>query len=143
MSVCQRISVYALIMAVGAFINLSASTLEAHTVFKKALEKSYEGVKVSCNACHVKGKSKDDRNEGLGKAFYEEMKELNLTEGWKSKKGAEKKAYQTDVMVPAFKKALKIVKEKKKDEAGETWHTLIETAALDGLKLKDTGDEEE
>ncbi len=145
MSVCQRVSAYALIVAVGAFINLSfaASTLEAHTVFKKALEKSYEGVKVSCNACHVKGKSKDDRNEELGKAFYDQLKELNLTEGWKSKKGAEKKEYQTEVMIPAFKKALKVIKEKKKDEAGETWHTLIETAALDGLKLKETKDEEE
>lgn len=146
MSVCRRISVFAMIIAACVTFNLAfaVATVEAHTVFKKALEKSYKGVKVSCNACHLKGKPKSERNEGLGKAFYEEMKELNLTKEWKSKKGPEKKAYQKDVMLPAFKKALKVVKEKKKDEAGEeTWHQLIETAELDGLKLKDTDDEKE
>jgi ssDNA-binding Zn-finger/Zn-ribbon topoisomerase 1 len=145
MSVCRRIYTFAVAILMGVVISFTfgSSTLEAHTVFKKALEKSYEGVKVSCNSCHIKGKSKKQRNEDLGKAFYEEMKDQNLTEEWKSKKGAEKKAYQTDVMIPAFQKALKIVKEKKKEEGGDTWHTLIETAQLDGLKLKDTGDEEE
>ena len=145
MSVCRQISAYALIMVMGIVINLAIAqaSLEAHTVFKKALEKSYEGVKVSCNACHVKGKSKKERNEELGKVFYEQLKDQNLTEEWKSKKGAEKKAYQKEVMLPAFKKALEIVKEKKKEETEETWDALIKTAALDGLKLKDTGDEEE
>jgi len=146
MSFCHRISVYAMILAVGVVFNLgfAATPVEAHTAFKKALEKSYKGVKVSCNACHLKGKPKSERNEELGKVFYKQMKDLDLTKEWKSKKGPEKKAYQKEVMVPAFEKALKIVKEKKKDEASEdTWHTLIETAKLDGLKLKDTGDEEE
>ena len=146
MSVCRRISVFAMIVEACVTFNLAfaVATVEAHTVFKKALEKSYKGVKVSCNACHLKGKPKSERNEELGKAFYEEMKELNLTKEWKSKKGPEKKAYQKDVMLPAFKKALKVIKEKKKDEAGEeTWHQLIETAELDGLKLKDTDDEKE
>jgi hypothetical protein len=146
MSICRRISVFA--MTVVAFVAFSfaftVTTVDAHTVFKKAMEKEYSGVKVSCNACHVKGKPKSERNEELGKAFYEEMKELKLTEEWKSKKGSEKREYQKEVMLPAFKKALKVVKEKKKDEDGEaTWHQLIETAQLDGLKLKEAEDEEE
>ena len=146
MSVCRRISVSTMIIAACVAFNLAfaATTVEAHTVFKKALEKSYKGVKVSCNACHLKGKPKSDRNEELGKVFYEELKELNLTEDWKTKKGPEKRAFQKEVMLPAFKKALKVIKEKKKDEAGEeTWHQLIETAELDGLKLKEAEVEEE
>jgi len=146
MSVSRRISVSAMIIAACVAFNLAfaVTTVEAHTVFKKALEKSYKGVKVSCNACHLKGKPKSERNEELGKVIYEEMKELNLTKEWKSKKGPEKKEYQKEVMLPAFEKALKVIKEKKKDEAGEeTWHQLIETAELDGLKLKDTDDEKE
>lgn len=146
MSVCRRISVFTMILA--AFVAFSfafnVTTAEAHTVFKKALEKSYSGVKVSCNACHMKGKPKSERNEELGKAIYEELKELELTKEWKAKKGSEKREFQKEVMLPAFKKAMKVVKEKKKDEAGEsTWHQLIETAELDGLKLKETEDEEE
>jgi len=146
MSVCRRISISALTIAACFAFNLvfGATTAEAHTVFKKALEKSYKGVKVSCNACHVKGKPKTERNEGFGKVSYEEMKELNLTEDWKSKKGTEKRAFQKEVMLPAFEKAMKVIKEKKKDEDGEaTWDQLIKTAELDGLKLKETKDEEE
>ena len=146
MSVCRRISVSALAIAACVVFNFAfaATTVEAHTVFKKALEKSYKEVKVSCNACHLKGKPKSERNEELGKAIYEELKELNLTEDWKAKKGTEKRAFQKEVMLPAFKKALKVIKEKKKDEDGEaTWDELIKTVELDGLKLKETKDEEE
>ena len=145
MSVCHRIPVFA--MTVAAFVAFSftftVTTVDAHTVFKKALEKSYKGVKVSCNACHLKGKPKSERNDGLGKAFYEELKDQNLTEEWKSKEGKEKREFQKEVMLPAFKKALKVVKEKKEEKSGKTWNELIETAQLDGLKLKDTEDEEE
>ena len=146
MSVCRPISICSMMIVACVALNLafSAAPVEAHTVFKKALEKSYKTVKVSCNACHLKGKPKSERNEELGKVFYEELKELNLTEEWKSKKGSEKREFQKEVMLPAFEKALKVIKEKKKDEAGEaTWHQLIETAELDGLKLKETEVEEE
>ncbi|MDA8563013.1 hypothetical protein N9L06_01030 [Mariniblastus sp.] len=144
MSVCRPISVFAMTVAVFVAFTSTVTTVEAHTVFKKALEKSYKGVKVSCNACHLKGKPKSERNEGLGKVFYEQLKELKLTEEWKTKKGKEKREFQKEVMLPAFEKALKVVKEKKKDEAGDaTWGQLIETAELDGLKLKETEDEEE
>ena len=90
MSVCRPISVFAMTVAVFVAFTSTVTTVEAHTVFKKALEKSYKGVKVSCNACHLKGKPKSERNEGLGKVFYEQLKELKLTEEWKTKKGKEK-----------------------------------------------------
>jgi hypothetical protein len=121
-------------------LSISANSVDAHTIFKKSMEKSYENVKVSCNACHVKGKSKTERND-LGALFYEEFKDEELTKNWKSKKGAEKKKYQTDVMTPAFEKALKTVKEKKKEDVDKTYHQLIEAAELDGLKLKEKKDD--
>jgi len=33
----------------------------AHSLFKKSMEKSYPVMKVSCNACHVKGEKKSVR----------------------------------------------------------------------------------
>ena len=117
MSSCRQSATVASLLCVGFFVSLSisANSVDAHTIFKKSMEKSYENVKVSCNACHVKGKSKTERND-LGALFYEEFKDEELTKNWKSKKGAEKKKYQTDVMTPAFEKALKTVKEKKKED---------------------------
>jgi len=94
-------------------IVLVSGSAQAHTLFKKAMEKAYPTMKVSCNACHVKGESKEMRNE-FGELFYKELKEDKVTEAWKAAKAADKvdgtktrKAYEKDTMTPLFKKALK------------------------------------
>ena len=85
--------------------------------FKKQVQKKYPGMKVNCNACHVKGKPKTERND-FGKLFAKELKASNptLTEEWKSKKGAVKKKYESKTMVPAFDKALAKVKKLTNDK---------------------------
>lgn len=126
------------VVAVVGFVLVaccSSSPLFGHMVFKKAMDKEYEQVKVTCNGCHVKGEKKDVRND-LGKLFYAETESENLTEQWQEKKGSERKAFEQEVMLPAFTSALEVVKEKK-NEDGETYDELIKSGKLDGFSLKD------
>ena len=118
------------------FVFCATSESNAHMAFKKRLEAKYEGMKVSCNACHVKKKPKTERNE-FGKLFHKQWKETHakLTEEWKSKKGAEKKAYETEVMVPTFDKALKVVKEMKNDKK-EKYDDLIKAGKIPEITHK-------
>ena len=85
-----------------------SNSANAHSAFKKALAAKYPGKKISCDACHVKGEKKSVRNT-LGKLYYNQFKDKKLTETHKSKSGAEKKAFETEVMVPEFKKAMEAV----------------------------------
>lgn len=117
----------------------SAVPAEGHTVFKKALEKKFEGVRVSCDTCHVKGKPKTERNE-FGQLFHEQFKEEELTAKWEAF-GADrtgKKAFETEVMTPSFHKALEKVKQMKNKEE-MTYEALIKECKLDGLKPKKPG----
>ena len=104
-----------------------AASAEGHMTFKKQLQKKYPGVKVSCNACHVKGKPKTDRSE-FGKLFAKELKKTHptLSADFKGKKGQAKKDFEAKTMLPAFDKALKIVK-KAKNKKGETYDSLIKS----------------
>ena len=109
------------------------STSSAHMAFKKHLQKKYPGMKVNCNACHIKKKPKTERSE-FGKLFAKPLKESNptITADWKSKKGDEKKKYEAEVMVPAFDKLLTKVKMSKNDK-DEVYDELIKAGKIDGI----------
>ena len=112
---------------------LTGSTSSAHMSFKKELSKQYSDMKVSCNACHVKSKPKSQRNK-FGKLFYKELKEEKLTKGFKSRSGADRKEYEKDVMVPAFKKALTKIKKMKPKDSEETYDELIKAGEMPEIK---------
>ncbi len=71
----------------------------AHSVFKKQLEAKYPDRSISCNTCH--GKSKKDRNV-YGRLLMSQFDSKSLTADFKSKKGADKKAFENEVMIPEF-----------------------------------------
>lgn len=129
---------------------LAGGTAQAHTLFKKSLEKAYPTMKVSCNACHVKGEPKDVRNE-FGELFYKELKDDKVTESWKAAKAKDKadgtktvrKAYEKETMIPLFEKALKKLQKEKVPEvegeenpnAGKTYDELIKAELIADIKI--------
>ena len=132
-----------------AVISIALGTLGeetmAHTIFKKSMEKSYPIMKVSCNACHVKGEKKTVRND-FGEMFFKELKADNVTQAWKDAKGDGRdaqKAYEKKTMTPLFEKALKKVMEATVPEvegvtnpdAGKTWDEMIKAVKVDGIKI--------
>ncbi|MDG1875330.1 MAG: fasciclin domain-containing protein [Mariniblastus sp.] len=78
---------------------LFAVPASAHSVFKKQLAAKYPDRKISCYACH--GKSKKDRNV-YGRLLMSQFDSKSLTADFKSKKGADKKVFEKDVMIPEF-----------------------------------------
>lgn len=125
-------------LAAGALCSVSAiqQPVVAHGIFKKTLEKKYkdQGLKVTCNMCHVPKEGKEKRNE-FGEMFFKILKEKDLSAQWDALKGAERKEFEDDVMAPAFLEALKEVAEKETDE-GEKYGELIEGGKIEGSKLK-------
>ena len=118
-----------------AVILISPQSARAHSAFKKELGKKYPKMKVNCNACHVKKKPKTERTE-FGKLFEKEFKGKELSAGFKQRKGAERKKYVKEVMVPAFQEALKKIKKmKNKDEV--TYDELIKTGQIPEIKPKE------
>jgi len=125
---------------------LASGTAQAHTLFKKAVEKAYPTMKVSCNACHVKGESKEVRND-FGELFYKELKDEKVTESWKAAKAdggkAAQKAYEKETMIPLFEKALKKIQKATVPEvegeeipnAGKSYDELIKTEKIDDIKI--------
>jgi hypothetical protein len=114
----------------------------AHGIFKKTLEKKYEGLRITCNMCHVPKEGKEIRNE-FGQMFYEELKELDLSAQWNAVKGAERKALENDVMAPAILEALEKIVEKENAE-GKKYGELLPAGLIAGSKLKSaSGDDAE
>ncbi len=109
---------------------------QAHMTFKKELTKKYEGMKVSCDACHVKGKPKTERNE-FGKLFHKEFKDKKITENFKKLDRDGKKQYEKEVMVPEFKKALEKIKKMKKKDTEMTFDELIKAGEIAGISKKE------
>ncbi len=122
-------------MFMGAMVIGSVPTF-GHTVFKKIMQKKYPEVRVSCEACHVKGKPKTERNE-FGHLFFEKMKDKELTKNWEAfgDDRTGKRDFENKVMTPTFEKALELVKEMKKDDE-IAYASLIAESKLDGLKPK-------
>lgn len=134
-----------LLLTTCAFV-LASGTAQAHTLFKKSIEKAYPTMKVSCNACHVKGESKEVRNE-FGELFHKEMKDEKVTESWKAAKAdggkAAQKAYEKETMIPLFEKVLKKLQKEKVPEvegeenpnAGKTYDELIKGEKIADIKI--------
>ncbi|MEZ6096781.1 MAG: hypothetical protein R3C03_21580 [Pirellulaceae bacterium] len=69
--------------AIALFMISSTTDAYGHTVFKKVMQKKYSELRVSCEACHVKGKPKTERNE-FGQKFFEQLKDQELTKQWEA-----------------------------------------------------------
>lgn len=109
-----------------AVMAISGSPLMGHNVFKKTLGEKYDDMKISCNACHVQGEAKTERN-AFGKLFHKELKELSLSEKYKEIKDRdEKKAFENEVMAPAFEKAYKKI-------SAMSFEELIKAGMIDGI----------
>ncbi len=118
------------------------TTGSAHTVFKKEMQKKYPEVIFKCEACHVKGKPKTERNE-FGELFYKQTKDQKLTEAWDKLKGAAKKKYENETMVPSFTKALDEIKKMKKEGAEETYDDLIKALKIENTKKKSDDEDDD
>lgn len=117
---------------------------DAHMIFKKELEKKYPTMKVSCNACHVKGKPKTERSD-FGKLFHEQLKSENISATFKAKKKAKQhKDYEKKKMIPLFKKALETVQKQKqqidgkdgKKVDGKSYDELIKAGKIENITVK-------
>ena len=120
---------FCLVMIVG-FVLLLCGDVQAHNAFKKQLAAKYPNKKVSCNACHIKGESKSERN-AYGKLFHKTFESKTLSADFKAKARDEKKAFETEVLVVEFDKAFEKIK-------AMTFHDLVEAGVIDGI----TEDEE-
>ncbi len=123
--------VLSIAMVLGFFL-LAGSPAMAHNAFKKEMAKKYPTMKVTCNACHVDKKPKTERNM-FGKLFHKQFADKELTKNWKAKKGAEKKEFETKVMVPAFTKALEKV-------SAMTYAEIIKEGMVAGIEAKEEDD---
>ena len=132
-----------------AFVLGCVVSADAHMTFKKELEKKYPKMKVSCNACHVKGKPKSERNE-FGKLFYAELKSENISATFNAKKKTkEHKEYEKKEMIPLFAKALKKIQKQKqqiegddgKKVDGKSYDELIKAGEIENITKKPEKDE--
>ena len=139
-------SLFRNLLFAACVIVLASAHAEAHSLFKKAMEKAYPTMKVSCNACHIKGEPKTKHSE-FGEIFHKELEKSNVTKEWKAAKedgGKEaQKAYEKDTMLPLFEKALKKIQKSTVPEvegeenpnAGKTYDELIKAEKIDGIKI--------
>lgn len=130
---------YIVAVLLGAVFAFAASDAQAHSAFKKYLSTQFPAKKISCDVCHVKGQKKDVKNS-YGQLFVKVINKPDLTKEWKAKKGADKKAYEKEVMVPEFEKAYKKISKM-------TFADLVKYNLVDGVKGptpedSDTKDEE-
>ena len=125
-----------------AVLGLFAETSEAHNAFKKRLEAKYENLKVTCNSCHVQDEKKTVRNE-FGKLFYRKLADQNLTQKWRAfEVREEKKAFEAEVMVPAFNAALAEIIEMANEE-DENYGELITAGQIPNMPIKEEEEEVE
>ena len=132
------------LVAIGVLAS-SGTDLMAHSLFKKIMGKAYPVMSVNCNACHVKGEKKTERNE-FGNLFYKELKADNVTKAWKEAKEEGRpaqKEYEAKTMTPLFEAALKKVKAEtvpevegvENPDAGKTYDAMILEEKIDGIKV--------
>lgn len=114
-----------------------AANVTAHSELKKEMEKGNKHLKVSCNACHVKGKKKTVRNE-FGEALFQEFKQFKFSEAiHKIKDKKKKKEYFEKNVFPEYRKAFKKVATKDvKNKKGDKWADLVKNGKLPGVKLR-------
>lgn len=119
---------FCLLLLAGCML-LFCGEAQAHSVFKKRMQASYPNKKISCNACHVDKQPKTERN-AYGKLFTKTFENKTMSADIKDKKGAEKKAFETEVLAVEFDKAFEKVK-------AMTFHDLVEAGVIDGITEKE------
>ena len=122
----------------GLIVSVVTVPTNGHGIFKKALEKKYkpQGLKVTCNMCHVKGEKKTERNE-VGQVFFAQFKGQELSAKWDAAEGADRKKLEVDVMTPAFLTALdEIYEQEKKGKLKSSLHSQIPAGEVAGSKLR-------
>ena len=89
----SRLTRYTMVgVLAGLCMAITVTPLAAHGIFKKTLEKKYkaEGLRVTCNMCHVKGEAKTERNE-VGQVFFKQLEGQDLSARWDASEGDERK----------------------------------------------------
>ena len=122
----------------GLMVSVITVPANGHGIFKKTLEKKYktQGLKVTCNMCHVKGEKKTSRNE-VGQVFFAQFEGQDLSAKWDAAEGADRKKLEVDVMAPAFLAALdEIYEQEKKGELKSSFNSQIPAGEVAGSKLK-------
>ena len=122
-----------MMLAIGCVLAFS-TTASAHKVFKDELSKKYPKLKISCNACHVKGEKKTVRNN-YGKLFFKTFENKKLTAEM-PKDRDEKKEYAAKVMLPEFEKAFEKIKVM-------TFADLMEAGVIAGIDKPEDEEAEE
>ncbi len=122
----------------GMLVAVLAVPASGHGIFKKTLEKKYkeEGLRVTCNMCHVRGEPKTERND-VGETFFKQFDGLDLSARWDAAEGDERKKLEKEVMAPEFLKALKKIYEL--EEAGDletSYAEEIPAGKVEGTKLR-------
>ena len=115
-------------LAMGCVLAFS-TTASAHKIFKDKLSEKYPNVKISCNACHVKGEKKSVRNN-YGKLFFKTFENKKLTAEMPDDRD-EKKEYAEKVMIPEFEKAFEKIKVM-------TFNDLVEAGVIPGITVPET-----
>lgn len=126
------------LIVVGLVIAVVATPATGHGIFKKTLEKKYkeEGLRVTCNMCHVKGEEKTQRND-FGQVFFKEFEGMDLSSKWDAVEGDERKKLEAEVMAPAFLEALENIYTREKEGKAETnYSEEIPAGKIEGSKLK-------
>ncbi|MEL7498779.1 MAG: hypothetical protein AAFN77_14315 [Planctomycetota bacterium] len=121
-----RVKTLLSLLLVAACCFVFSSEAQAHNAFKKFISSKYPKLKINCNACHVEKQPKTTRN-AFGKIYTKLMGVENMSATLKSKKGAEKKEYEKDVMLPAFEKAYEKVKKM-------TYEEMLEAGLIEGVE---------
>ena len=122
----------------GLVFALVTTPATGHGIFKKTLEKKYkeQGLRVTCNMCHVKGEAKTERNE-VGEVFFKRFDGMDLSAKWDAVEGEERKELEKEVMAPAFLEALdKIYTEETEGTIDSSYATQIPAGEVAGTKLK-------
>ncbi len=121
-------SLLCMMLAMGCVLAFS-TTASAHKIFKDKLSEKYPNVKISCNACHVKGEKKSVRNN-YGKLFFKTFENKKLTAEMPDDRD-EKKEYAEKVMIPEFEKAFEKIKVM-------TFNDLVEAGVIPGITVPET-----
>ena len=106
----------------------------AHSVFKKQLEAKYPDRKISCTTCH--GKKKKERNV-YGRLLRSQFDSKTLTADFNKakEKGADKKTFENEVMIPEFMSAFDKVQAMTLAEAIEAAELKTLLAAVKAAEL--------
>lgn len=115
---------------------LIAAPANAHSVFKRTMQRRYELASVSCVACHVPEADRSERNE-LGEVFEEHLdgKELSAKFAAAKREGFESRRRFEESMAREFLKALTEI-EPLRSRNGQTYRARFRSGSFNGLEVR-------